>query len=103
MTTIRIALLLFLAASFSTPALGRGRGTREKVAWEDVPSVVQATIEAKAEGGTVRSIERRSRRGEVTYKANVKMTDGNLIEIEVNSDGRFISIEVIDPDEADDH
>jgi protein-disulfide isomerase len=91
---LSVALLLIaLLTALSASASAKGRGVREKVAWAELPATVQATIQANAAGGKVVAIEKRSRRGEVTYTAEVKAADGKIIEIEVASDGKLLGIE----------
>lgn len=102
MHLIRVATIILLTAGLSSSAFAKGRGVREKVDWKDVPAAVQTTIQENAAGGTIRSIEKRTRRGEVTYTADVKGTDGKRSEIEVSSSGKLLEIEEVDPSEADD-
>ena len=74
---------------------------REQVKWDGVPPLVQATIKEKADGGKILAIEKETRRGAVTYEAEVKRTDGKTIAIEVAASGKLISVEIeptVDPE-----
>jgi hypothetical protein len=91
-------LILTLTLAFSSDACGKGRGgkrdrVREEVKWEVVPAPVQATITEKAAGGKIIAIEREERRGEVTYEAEVRRTNGKVFSIEVAQDGKLIGVE----------
>ena len=66
---------------------------REKVEWAQLPPAVQATIESNAKGGKIAAIEKRTRRGEITYSAEVKLADDKVLEIEVSSDGKLLGLE----------
>ena len=97
-----IALLTFaLTVGLTIPALSKDKRTREDVAWEDVPVAVQATIQANADGGTLLAIEKETRRGAVTYEAEVKRKDGKTFGIEVNANGKLLSVEVEEQNETD--
>jgi hypothetical protein len=92
--SLHIALVaIALLFAVTPPVFAKGRGVREKVAWAQLPAAVQATIEKHASGGKVVAIEKRSRRGTVTYTAEVRSPDGKLVDIEVNSDGTLLGIE----------
>ena len=110
--TIAALLLAFLAFASNADAKrrgGRGGGggggdrdrVREQVEWEIVPPPVQATITENAGDGKIRAIEKETRRGAVTYEAEVKQKDGMIRAIEVSATGKLISIEVAAPVEAD--
>ena len=109
--TIAALLLAFLAFASDADAKrrgGRGGGgggdrdrVREQVEWEIVPPPVQATITENAGDGKIRAIEKETRRGAVTYEAEVKQKDGMIRAIEVSATGKLISIEVAAPEETD--
>ena len=97
-TAVTSLLMLMLALAFSGDVLAKGRGgnrdrVREQVKWEAVPEPVQATITDKAAGGKIIGIEKETRRGAVTYEAEVRRTDGKVIAIEVAESGKLISVE----------
>lgn len=92
--TITIALaVLALLVGASAPAVAKGRGVREKVEWAQLPPAVQATIESNTKGGKITAIEKRTRRGEVTYSAEVKLAADKILEIEVSADGKLLGLE----------
>ena len=106
-TTATSLLILALTLAFSTDGFAKGRGgkrdrVREEVKWEVVPPPVQATITEKADGGKIIGIEKETRRGEVTYEAEVRRSNGKVFSIEVAENGKFISAEeetsVVDDD-----
>ena len=91
-------LILTLTLAFSSDAFAKGRGgnrdrVREQVKWEVVPQPVQATITEKADGGKIIGIEKETRRGEVTYEAEVRRTNGKVFSIEVAESGKLIGVE----------
>ena len=97
-----IALLMSaLTMGLTTPGFSKDKRTREEVLWNDVPAAVQATIQANAAGGKVIAIEKETRRGTVTYEAEVKRSDGKMLGIEVNAAGKLISIEVEEKNEEE--
>jgi len=96
---VTAVLLLLICAATGLPqtASAKGKGNkdrvRENVKWEVVPAPVQETIRANAKDGKIGAIEKETRRGEVTYEAEVKKTDGTTISIEVAENGKLISVE----------
>jgi len=69
------------------------------ISWDEVPDVVKATIMKHAKGAKILEVERETRRGgRVTYEAEF-MLDGQMVEINVNSDGSLRSIRYGDDDE----
>ena len=96
-TAATFLLILTLTLAFSSVGLAKGKGkrdrVREQVKWEVVPEPVQATITDKAAGGKIIGIEKETRRGEVTYEAEVRRTDSKVISIEVAESGKLISVE----------
>ncbi|HEX8280639.1 MAG TPA: hypothetical protein VF551_04630 [Chthoniobacterales bacterium] len=97
----RVLLVLALMFSITSPASAKGKGLREKVAWADVPRAVQATIRENSAGGEIVAVEKRTKRGVISYDAEVKRADGKILGIEVAPDGKLISVEVGEPDSAD--
>jgi hypothetical protein len=97
--TFATSLLIFtFTLAFSSDGFAKGRGgkrdrVREEVKWEAVPPPVQATITEKAAGGKIIAIEREARRGEVTYEAEVRRTNGKVFSIEVAENGKLITVE----------
>ena len=91
---VAIALL----SAVTSPALAKGRGVREKVEWANLPPSVRVTIESNAKGGKIIAIEKRSRRGEVTYSAEVEAGKNKVLEIEVDPDGKLLGVEEGEPD-----
>ena len=76
---IRVVTALAFAAAL--PAFADGK--EEKVKLEDCPEAVQKTIKDNANGGTIVEIEKETNKdGTVTYEAEVKKTDGTVIEID---------------------
>jgi hypothetical protein len=60
---------------------------RTQVAWNALPTPVQSTITAKANGGTVDLVELESKHGQLIYEVNLTGSDGTKIEIHVAQDG----------------
>ena len=91
-------LLLALTLAFTAEGYAKGRGgkrdrVREEVKWDAVPQPVQATITEKAEGGKIIAIEKETRRGEVTFEAEVRRANGKVFSIEVAESGKLITVE----------
>ena len=86
-----IGVLLAAGLALAIPALADGK--EEKVKLSDCPEAVQKTIKDNANGGTIVEIEKETNKdGTVTYEAEVKKTDGTVIEIEVAADGKLIEL-----------
>ena len=79
-----------IAFLFAGCAMFRGD---EKVAWDSVPAVVQSTIQAHANGGTVARVEKETEKGRVVYEAKVKGKDGECTEVAVAEDGTLVKTE----------
>jgi hypothetical protein len=96
-----IGVVTALAFAATLPAFADGK--EEKVKLSDCPEAVQKTIKDNANGGTIVEIEKEtSKDGTVTYEAEVKKTDGTVIEIEVAADGKLIEIETEDDEDDKD-
>lgn len=96
-----------LVGAMSAVALaegGKAKGKEEevKVAWKDVPAVVQATIQTNLNGAAIVEVQKENEDGTLVYEAKVKSADGKTSEIEVAADGKLIKIEAEDEDEAGD-
>ena len=75
----------------------------QKVKLSDCPEAVQKTIKENAAGGKIIEIEKEtSKAGTVTYEAEIKKSDGKVIEIEVSEDGKLLKTETEDDDDGDD-
>ena len=73
----------------------------EKIKWDEVPDAVKATIEKQAKGAKILEVERNVRRsGRVTYEAEF-MLDGQVVEVNVEADGRLRSIRYGDDGEEE--
>jgi hypothetical protein len=69
----------------------------EAVPLSAVPSVVQSTIQANANGGTVMRVEKETKHGDhVVYEAKVKGKDGERSEIEVAESGKLLKYKLCD-------
>ena len=96
-----IGLVTVLAFSAALPAFADGK--EEKVKLSDCPEAVQKTIKDNANGGKIVEIEKEtSKDGTITYEAEVKKTDGTVIEIEVAADGKLINVETEDDEDDKD-
>lgn len=96
--TATFLLMLTLTLAFASDAFAKGRGgkrdrVREEVKWEAVPPPVQATITDQAADGKIIAIEKETRRGEVTFEAEVRRTNGKVFSIEVAESGKLITVE----------
>ena len=101
-TPYRLLLSLTIAAFSLALALA---GAEQKVKLSDCPDAVQKTIKENAAGGKIIEIEKEtSKNGTVTYEAEIKKSDGKVIEIEVSEDGKLLKTETEedDDDEEDD-
>ena len=96
-----IGVVTALAFAAALPAFADGK--EEKVKLADCPEAVQKTIKDNANSGTIVEIEKETNKdGTVTYEAEVKKTDGTVIEIEVAADGKLLEIEVEDDEDDKD-
>jgi hypothetical protein len=68
----------------------------EAVPLSAVPSVVQSTIQAHANGGMVGKVEKETEKGRVVYEAKVKGKDGKCTEVAVAEDGTLVKAEADD-------
>jgi len=99
---IRPLLVAGLLAGLAIPALANEN--EQTVAWADVPSVVQKTITANANGSTVAKVESETEKGATTYEAKVKAADGSKTKIKVAADGSLIKAKADeDKDKDADH
>jgi uncharacterized membrane protein YkoI len=73
----------------------------EEITLDQAPAAVQATIQAEAQGGTIKEIERETENGKTVYEAEV-IINGQEVEIEVASDGTLLGKEVEDMDDDED-
>ena len=79
-----------------------GRGERgEKVAIDQIPPAVKATIEQESEGGAVKDIEKLSQDGKTVYGADF-VRNGNERESLIAEDGTVIKRGVRKVDDDDD-
>jgi hypothetical protein len=66
------------------------QGKEQKVALDQVPAAVKATILKEAEGGKVGDVEREVKDGKTVYEADVEK-DGKEFELKVAEDGTLIA------------
>jgi uncharacterized membrane protein YkoI len=79
-----------------------GRGEQgEKVAIDQVPPAVKATIEQESKGGAVKDIEKLSQDGKTVYGADI-VKNGNERESLIAEDGTIIKRGVRKVDDDDD-
>jgi len=60
------------------------------VPWDNVPVVVQSTIQAHQYGGTVGKVEKETNKCGTVYEAKVKGPDGKCSEVKVAADGKLL-------------
>ena len=58
--------------------------------WNNVPAVVQSTIQAHTYGGAVGKVEKETIKYGVVYEAKVQGPDGQCSEIKVADDGKLL-------------
>ena len=64
------------------------------VPWDNVPAVVQSTIQAHTYGGTVGKVEKETMKCGVVYEAKVQGQGGQCSEIKVAEDGKLLKYKV---------
>lgn len=94
-----LAVAVCVVLAFAMAAIGK----EVKVKLEDCPAAVQKTIKDNAGDGKIIEIEKETGKdGKVTYEAEVKKTNGKVIDIEVAADGTLIDIENEDDEDDED-
>lgn len=103
-TTKRMLVsLVIFAFALSGLMPGFAEENEQKVKLSDCPEAVQKTIKENAAGGKIIEVEKEtSKSGTVTYEAEIKTSDGKVIEIEVAEDGKLLKTEAEDDDEDED-
>jgi uncharacterized membrane protein YkoI len=86
----RSTLVIGVFAALSLPA--RADDDDKTVNWNDLPTAVQTTITANANGGTVGKVKKENENGATTYEAKVKNGEQKM-EIEVAADGTLLETE----------
>jgi hypothetical protein len=98
-TTLKVflfaAAFLFIAGSAFAKHSRKTPGVIVK--WQELSSPVQATIQANANGGKIREVEKGTANGLIFYCAEVKGTDGKWSKVYVKEAGDLIRSE---PDNA---
>ena len=105
MKTTRRLLVSLVIFAFALSGLmpGFAEEKEQKVRLSDCPEAVQKTIKENAVGGKIIEVEKEtSKSGTVTYEAEIKTSDGKVIEIEVAEDGKLLKTEAEDDDEDED-
>jgi uncharacterized membrane protein YkoI len=99
-TLLRTTVGLMVATALLAPAWPAFSADREeKVKLEDCPAAVQKTIKDNAGSGKIVEVEKETKKdGSVVYEAEVKKTNGRMVDIEVAEDGRLIEVEEDDED-----
>jgi hypothetical protein len=70
-----------------------------KMAFKDVPAIVQKTIQREAFGAAINSVDKEKDDGKTVYEADAKI-DGHNYEIKVGEDGVLLK-KKLDDDEKD--
>jgi hypothetical protein len=90
-----------LAACDDVTAKGRGDQGEQKVAIDQVPPAVKATIEQESKGGVVKDIEKLRQDGKTVFGADIVM-NGKEQETLIAEDGKVIKREAKGKDDDDD-
>jgi hypothetical protein len=94
-----LSLVLSLGVALALYASGK----EEDIKLEDCPDAVQKTIKSEAGDGKILEVEKETNGdGKVTYEAEVKKSNGTVIEIEVAADGTLIGVEEEEDDDDED-
>ena len=92
-TTVAVALAVGLGAHAYADEEGEGKDEYEQnVEMNDLPAVVQKTIQDSLAGRAVTDIEKESEDGRTHYSADAKKDNGDKVEIKVAEDGNLIKI-----------
>ena len=67
--------------------------SHEYVKLEDLPPPVKATVEREAQGKTIESIEKETKRGVTVYEVDLLLSNGQEQEIEISETGEVIERE----------
>jgi hypothetical protein len=100
MTMPRIFLMIALLLTVASPTFGKKNRKPPGVVvpWKAVPAPIHATIQASADGGKVKEVQKvTGPNAAVIYCAEVKGTDGKWTKVYVNDSGALIRTE---PDNA---
>lgn len=100
MRTSRL-LPLVLAASFIAAGCAKDRDEHEeRIALDQVPAAVRATLTAEARGAAIGDVEREEEHGRTQYEAKARI-DGKRYEFKVAADGKLLSKKLDDDDKED--
>lgn len=84
----QLALVVAIAAAVSGCCTFRCEEVT--VPWNNVPPVVQSTIDAHKYGGVVSKVEMERTKGGLVYEAQVQGQSGKCSEVKVAEDGRLL-------------
>lgn len=83
------------AASLTCAEAGSLFGTHKpgnKVRMADLPPAAQATLKKNLNGGRIAEIDKETKNGAISYKAEVKAGDGKFYKVHVADDGKLLEI-----------
>jgi hypothetical protein len=92
--TCPTATCLAFAFACALVAASPSQAKDEKVKLKDCPTAVQKAIEEKAEGGTIKGIEKATDNNVVSYEAVIKTKDGKEMEAIFTPEGKFVATEM---------
>jgi hypothetical protein len=87
-STCQLAFVLAIAAVVS--GCNTFRHEEVSVPWNNLPAVVQSTIQAHTYGGTVGKVEKETMKCGIVYEAKVKGPEGQCSAIKVAEDGKLL-------------
>ena len=84
--------------SYTFAANGHLEETEDTVGIDSIPAPAKATIQSKAVGGSIQTVERVTSGGKVSYEADVTTKAGKKIEVGVTGGGKVKGTEKADND-----
>ena len=91
---VAVLILCFAVTQVMAGEKGECKGKKQevKVTIDQVPAAVAQTLQQQAAGGTIDEIEQQTKKGVVTYEADITKSDGKW-ECKVGADGGLIEHE----------
>jgi hypothetical protein len=101
MKSYLICLSVLMAGLSGAVTWADDDGKEEKVAVEQLPSLVKATLLKEVGSGTIVDLVRQTKGSTVTYEADFKL-NGATWELRIAEDGKVVSKQLEDDDDDDD-